>query len=105
VRSKLAGQYVHLSGVDLDETLLRLNRVTIDNQTESPIGIIACQRCHGNNNSTSEMCGKCGLTLHRNRNFRIEGAQSSAERVADLFLEDLLGQASKKKKGVAVQNP
>ncbi|MCK4477037.1 tyrosine-type recombinase/integrase [Candidatus Bathyarchaeota archaeon] len=62
--SRMAGTYVHLSGADLDEDLLKAAGVEIsEKEHASPLMLRKCPRC-GFQNSGSKFCSKCGLPLH-----------------------------------------
>jgi site-specific recombinase XerD/ribosomal protein L40E len=66
--SKMSGVYVHLSGKDLDEDLLRIAGVEIKEKTieKSPLRVKVCERCHNENPGTSEFCQVCGKPFNEN---------------------------------------
>jgi len=63
--SRMAGTYVHLSGADLDEDLLKAAGVEIsEKETRNPLKPAKCLRCGFRNSGVSRYCGKCGLPLN-----------------------------------------
>ena len=66
--SEMAATYVHLSGRDVDNALLRLFHITDENgnkvvEKEPEIKIKTCQRCREHNSPISKYCHKCGNPL------------------------------------------
>ena len=63
--SQMAGIYVHLSGKDVDNAVLKANGI-IDNNGEPikpKLTVKACYKCHDINEATSKYCIKCGSPL------------------------------------------
>ncbi len=59
--SDMAATYVHLSGRDVDNTLLKMHGlVKEESQSESKMAIRPCPRCKENNSPTSKFCTRCG---------------------------------------------
>lgn len=61
--SDMAAIYVHLSGKDIDNAILRLNGIEIDDTHTDGLKVGRCPRCKELNPETSLYCGKCGLPL------------------------------------------
>jgi len=62
--SDMAQVYVHLSGRDVDNSILALNGKKIEkSETESKIKPRTCYRCKLSNSATSSFCTKCGAVL------------------------------------------
>jgi site-specific recombinase XerD len=64
--SKMASVYVHLSGRDLDEDILRLHGKTVTEPKEplkSPLSPRVCPRCQHESPATYLWCGFCGQRL------------------------------------------
>ena len=60
--SRMAGVYVHLSGKDLDEDLLKAAGMQVETTVEkSALAPKPCARCESVNPGTAEYCIKCGL--------------------------------------------
>jgi hypothetical protein len=78
--------YVHLSGKDLDEDLLRASGVQIEQKTKvSPLLEHECPRCGTKNPSNNTFCGLCGLILDETKAITQElGQEEIREEVTDL---------------------
>jgi integrase/recombinase XerD len=63
--SKMASVYVHLSGRDVDDALLRVYGLKKDDATaaESHMKPKSCSRCKTQNPCTNRFCSLCGLPL------------------------------------------
>lgn len=62
--SDMASVYVHLSGRDVDETLLRIHGLKKDEKTEiEQFRAPVCPRCGERNSPEKKTCAKCGLIL------------------------------------------
>lgn len=61
--SDMAKIYVHLSGKDVDNAILRMNGIEIDDTHTDGLKIGRCPRCKDLNPETSLFCGKCGMPL------------------------------------------
>jgi integrase/recombinase XerD len=66
--SKMAGVYVHLSGRDIDNAILKMNGINVeeDNIENIPINQI-CSRCSKENSPTDVYCGQCSLPLNEEK--------------------------------------
>jgi integrase/ribosomal protein L40E len=59
--SEMAATYVHLSGRDVDSTLLQMYSLKdVPVQKEVKLDIRICSRCKEKNSPTQSFCGKCG---------------------------------------------
>jgi integrase len=61
--SDMAATYVHLSGKDIDNAILKMNGIEIDDTHTDGLKVGRCPRCKELNPETSQYCGKCGLPL------------------------------------------
>ena len=62
--SDMAGVYVHLTGKDLDDDLLKIAGVEIEQKPQvSPLLERECPRCGTKNPVNNTFCGLCGLVL------------------------------------------
>lgn len=61
--SGMAAVYVHLSGKDIDDAILKLNGIKIDDTPVNEMRVGRCPRCKELNPEGSLYCGKCGLPL------------------------------------------
>jgi len=84
--------YVHLSGRDVDNALLRI--YGIDNNNEKKESVFKpreCSRCKQINQATNKFCSRCGLPLDeesRAEIIRKTIERREADRVMDKLLED-----------------
>ncbi len=64
--SKMAGIYVHMSGRDADDAILRANNIaTAQTIIEPKLKPLSCLRCHQSNPTTNKFCNVCGFVLHK----------------------------------------
>ncbi|MEM4819060.1 MAG: tyrosine-type recombinase/integrase [Nanopusillaceae archaeon] len=62
--SRMASVYVHLSGNDVDETLLKAKGIKMEKEVEEQKSFIRfCYKCNEPNSSLSHFCKKCGSPL------------------------------------------
>lgn len=89
--SNMAAVYVHLSGRDVDNAILKLHGITTeDTGKEEKIMVPKkCTRCTTSNPATNKFCSLCGLPLDQQAATGI--IQESMERKkADNFLDEML---------------
>ena len=61
--TQVVRRYIHLSGKDLDHTLLSLGEgKSVEREDEYQLKIIKCNRCSENLSPTMQFCGRCGLS-------------------------------------------
>jgi integrase/recombinase XerD len=62
--TKVVRRYIHLSGKDLDNTLLSISegKQVITKQAEYLLKIATCNRCAETLSPSQKFCGRCGLT-------------------------------------------
>lgn len=72
--SSMASIYVHLSGKDMDNAILKMNGVITDETHADGLRVGRCPRCKELNSETAMYCGRCGLPLR-------EGAEKSVTSV------------------------
>ena len=71
-RSKMAATYVHLSGRDMDEAILKINGMQLEPQDRpEDFSIITCERCGMRNSPGFSLCIRCGSLL--SPGFQISG--------------------------------
>lgn len=63
--SKMAAVYVHLSGRDVDNAIMKMNGLEPENDSEAKAVLKPreCSRCGQSNASTFDYCGRCGMPL------------------------------------------
>lgn len=90
--SKMAGIYVHLSGKDTDEAVLKANHITLEQEIKAPaLQPVQCARCKGANPATHRFCNRCGFTLNgesANEVLKQDTEQKNATDVIGMLLKD-----------------
>jgi len=88
--SILASTYVHLSGRNMDNTLLKLNGIMTEdevNNEEHKLRIKKCLRCQESNSPASSFCSRCGSPLDMKTAMQLH-EEESIDNVTDNLLED-----------------
>ena len=86
--SPMAKTYVHLSGREVEEALLRAHGIDAPPETEIPVRIPkVCARCRTSNEADARFCVQCGGPLDAATAVDLETRREKADRLADL-LED-----------------
>jgi site-specific recombinase XerD len=62
IGTKVVRRYIHLSGKDLDNTLLSIGQYKQLQQQEYQLKIRKCNRCSEDLSPTQQFCSRCGLT-------------------------------------------
>jgi integrase len=62
--SRMPGRYVHLSGRDVDEALLRVHGLqTKGEEKKAELTVVQCVRCDEKNSTAQRLCTRCGMPL------------------------------------------
>jgi len=75
--SNMASIYVHLSGKDIDNAILKLNGIQIDETHADGLKVGRCPRCKEINPENFSYCGKCGMPLNETSSTKIESDKSA----------------------------
>ena len=87
--SNMASVYVHLSGRDIDNALLRVNGIRLETkQEESVLQIVKCMRCETNNSPASRFCTKCGSPLDLKTAIELQDEEKMTDAVMNILMED-----------------
>lgn len=87
--SDMASVYIHLSGRDVDNALLRINGIEVEEtKTEDSMSLINCTRCNHSNAPTSTYCNKCGMLLDIKEAMDLERVNREKDEVMKLILSD-----------------
>lgn len=87
--SRMAGTYVHLSGVDLDNDLLKAAGVQIPSEQEvSPLKPLVCSRCQEVNPGEAEFCLRCGLPFNAEKLLEEEYGHDVLELLNDSVIKE-----------------
>ncbi len=74
--SSMAAIYVHLSGRDVDNALLKMHGIVTDETKDVQMSPKQCTRCNTMNAPTTKFCSKCGLALDIKAALEIEEKSS-----------------------------
>jgi integrase/recombinase XerD len=74
--SNMAAIYVHLSGRDVDNALLKMHGIVTDDTKDVQMSPKQCTRCTTMNSPTTKFCSKCGLALDIKAALEIEEKSS-----------------------------
>lgn len=87
----MASTYVHLSGRNIDNALLKLNGIRTEdevNNEEHKLRIKTCLRCQEPNSPTSSFCSRCGSPLDMRTAMQLYEEESKVDNIMDSLLED-----------------
>jgi len=87
----MASTYVHLSGRNIDNALLRLNGIKTEdevNNEEHTLKIKTCLRCQEANSPTSGFCSRCGCPLDVRTAMLLHDEESKIDYVMDRIAVD-----------------
>jgi integrase len=80
--SDMASIYVHLSGRDLDNALLKLNGMeTQEKKEEEKFKVIICPRCKKSNSFDAKFCSFCGMCLDVKTSVEVEELRSKVDQL------------------------
>lgn len=87
--SDMAATYVHLSGRDVDNALLKLQGlVKEENEEEEKLKVKCCQRCKEPNSPISKFCTRCGLPLDQEFIAVVEKERQNSDNLMNMLMED-----------------
>jgi len=81
--SEMAAIYVHLSGRDVDNALLRMHGIVTEDTKDVQMSPKKCTRCNMMNSPTTKFCSKCGLALDIKTALEME--EKSSDTTMDLM--------------------
>jgi len=80
--SDMASVYVHLSGRDVDDALLKLHGIKNDEENrEEKFKLITCSRCRAKNSPSAKFCNACGLALDMKIAINLDDARMKADKL------------------------
>ena len=87
--SRMAGTYVHLSGRDIDDAVLKANGLVVEKENTKPkLTVKICPKCHFSNTIHSTYCNNCGGILDINTAVREEEQNTIVKEAALEALKD-----------------
>lgn len=85
--SRMAGVYVHLSGKDLDEDILRIHGKLPEKEVKTEPKV--CPRCRVENVGNAQYCAMCGMVLEQSQALRLMEAQDERKQTITELRENL----------------
>lgn len=91
-RSEMPSVYVHLSGRDVDHTLLRHYGIVVEEEVSPAEALkpIRCPRCRFENPANFEYCGRCSMLLRVKPSAEMPEYHKGAEEAVALFVHEVL---------------
>ena len=87
--SEMASTYVHLSGRDVDNSLLKLQGIKVDSQVnEAVLKTVSCQRCNENNSPDSKFCMRCGSPLDMETALKLDETRAKVDELINRLTEN-----------------
>jgi integrase/ribosomal protein L40E len=86
--SSMAVTYVHLSGRDVDNALLKIQGIDMPEEKKEPkLKVITCIRCDEKNSPSSKFCVKCGSPLNLETAFTLDELRAKADRLLSILVK------------------
>jgi len=92
--SGMAAVYVHLSGKDMDNAILKMHGIEKDTHINETLKVGKCPRCHEINQDKASFCFKCGMPLTES-SATIESAASDEILMKTTAIQGLIDAAIK----------
>lgn len=88
--SDMASVYVHLSGRDVDEALLKTYGITVkeEQKKEENLKPRTCPRCKVANSPISKFCQRCGTVLDVETVYTVEEQRRNSDELMNKLMED-----------------
>ena len=84
--SNMAAIYVHMSGKDTDEAILRANGVEVEKKPQAQLmKPLKCMRCNTVNETTNRFCKVCAMPLDESEAQNVLNTASKETQVAELM--------------------
>ncbi len=86
--SKMASVYFHLSGRDVDKSLLKLNGIEVyEKEKEEEFKALICPRCKARNSPDAKFGSKCGMCLDAKIAAQIKELREKADRLMNELIK------------------
>ncbi len=87
--SKMPSVYVHLSGRDMDDAILKMNGIKIEEtEKKNHFAPQTCLRCEKQNSPTNKICTRCGSPLDSEAAMESESYRKKRGRMMDIMMGD-----------------
>lgn len=80
--------YIHLSGRDVDEAILRMYGILKRENAQPKLGAVICPRCNMLNENDSRYCSRCGLPLQEDAQVDVIAEELLVREFHDALLND-----------------
>ena len=100
--SNMPATYVHLSGKDVDDAILKMHGIVKGDIRTDSLRVGVCPRCKHINPEIENYCGKCGLPLTQTEAQKIENDKSEIDLElmrATILSPDILAEIEKRLRG------
>lgn len=87
--SEMASIYVHMSGRDVDSTLLALNGLEKPEEKREEFQATACPRCKESNSPNAKFCLRCGSPIQVQLMAQIEEERKTGDNVLNKLMENV----------------
>jgi integrase len=89
-RSDMPSTYVHLSGRDVDDAILKAHGIKVDKEAKVKIALTLtkCPRCSKETSSEAQFCPGCGMVLKAKSALKLEEERNLADRIMNLLMKD-----------------
>jgi len=84
-----AAVYVHMSGRDVDDALLRINGIEKEHKEEEAFRGIECQRCKVKNSPEAKYCNGCGLAFDLKYAVEVDQRKEDMKEKIEMLSEEL----------------
>ncbi len=88
--SDMASVYVHLSGRDVDDALLKLHGLVAEENKTEEMQLRICLRCKEKNSPTQQFCGRCGSPLDLKTAMGMEEKIKEADEITYSVIKKLI---------------
>ena len=88
--SEMASIYVHLSGRDVDNALLKMHGLVKEEKKDDGMQLRICERCQEKNSPTQQFCGRCGSPLDLKIALETEEKIKTADEVTYVVIKKLI---------------
>jgi integrase len=87
--SEMASVYVHLSGRDVDNALLKLNGLPVEEKDKGDnLKPLICPRCKSNNSPDAKFCSGCGFCVDVKTAVEIDEVRAKADNLLNELVKD-----------------
>lgn len=87
--SEMASIYVHLSGREVDQALLKLHGFAVEEKSEEVLKPKLCQRCQETNDPAAEFCKRCGSPMDISKLVNLKDQQADKDEIVKQVLIEL----------------